>query len=82
MVPARGFTLPCPDALAAYRRLRETNPLPFFKFVMIVRSLPISQPPSRAHTTTGSPVKGCIEYAFWQNVPVNLYLELKLILSL
>ncbi|MCZ0857434.1 anthranilate synthase component 1 [Actinomyces israelii] len=33
VVPARGFTLPCPDALAAYRRLRETNPSPYMFYV-------------------------------------------------
>lgn len=29
VVPARTFTAPCPDAFAAYRALRETNPSPY-----------------------------------------------------
>ena len=29
VVPARTFTAPCPDAFAAYRQLRETNPSPY-----------------------------------------------------
>ena len=33
VVPARGFTLPCPDALDAYHRLRETNPSPYMFYV-------------------------------------------------
>ena len=33
VVPSRGFTLPCPDALAAYHRLRETNPSPYMFYI-------------------------------------------------
>ncbi|MBM6979938.1 MAG: anthranilate synthase component 1 [Actinomyces succiniciruminis] len=33
VVPARGFTLPCPDALAAYHALRESNPSPYMFYV-------------------------------------------------
>jgi len=33
VVPARSFTLECPDALAAYRTLRETNPSPYMFYV-------------------------------------------------
>ena len=33
VVPSRGFTLPCPDALAAYHRLRESNPSPYMFYV-------------------------------------------------
>ena len=33
VVPSRGFTMPCPDALAAYHRLRETNPSPYMFYV-------------------------------------------------
>ncbi|MDO5670368.1 MAG: anthranilate synthase component 1 [Corynebacterium sp.] len=29
VVPARTFSAPCPDAFAAYRQLRETNPSPY-----------------------------------------------------
>ncbi|MDO5511537.1 anthranilate synthase component 1 [Corynebacterium sp.] len=29
VVPARTFAAPCPDAFAAYRQLRETNPSPY-----------------------------------------------------
>ncbi|GAB2516525.1 Anthranilate synthase component 1 [Corynebacterium atrinae] len=29
VVPARTFSAPCPDAFAAYRKLRETNPSPY-----------------------------------------------------
>ena len=28
-----GFTLPCPDALAAYHELREANPSPYMFYV-------------------------------------------------
>lgn len=33
VVPARTFTAPCPDAFAAYRQLRETNPSPYMFYV-------------------------------------------------
>ncbi|MDU0348760.1 anthranilate synthase component 1, partial [Actinomyces sp. MRS3W] len=33
VVPARGFTLPCPDALAAYHQLRRSNPSPYMFYV-------------------------------------------------
>ncbi|WP_103061480.1 anthranilate synthase component 1 [Actinomyces qiguomingii] len=33
VVPARGFTLPCPDALAAYHALRTSNPSPYMFYV-------------------------------------------------
>ena len=33
VVPARGFTMPCPDALAAYHQLRESNPSPYMFYV-------------------------------------------------
>lgn len=33
IVPARSFTLDCPDAFAAYRQLRETNPSPYMFYV-------------------------------------------------
>ncbi|MDO4242603.1 MAG: anthranilate synthase component 1 [Actinomyces sp.] len=33
VVPSRGFTLPCPDALAAYHRLRESNPSPYMFYL-------------------------------------------------
>ncbi|WP_293769431.1 anthranilate synthase component 1 [uncultured Corynebacterium sp.] len=33
VVPARSFTLDCPDAFAAYRQLRETNPSPYMFYV-------------------------------------------------
>ncbi len=33
VVPSRGFTLPCPDALAAYHQLRKTNPSPYMFYV-------------------------------------------------
>ena len=33
VVPSRGFVLPCPDALAAYHQLRETNPSPYMFYV-------------------------------------------------
>ena len=33
VVPSRGFTMPCPDALAAYHRLREANPSPYMFYV-------------------------------------------------
>ncbi|MBW3070107.1 anthranilate synthase component 1 [Actinomyces sp. 594] len=33
VVPARGFTLPCPDALAAYHALRQSNPSPYMFYV-------------------------------------------------
>lgn len=33
VVPARTFTVPCPDAFAAYRVLRETNPSPYMFYV-------------------------------------------------
>ena len=33
VVPARAFTVDCPNALAAYRALRETNPSPYMFYV-------------------------------------------------
>lgn len=33
VVPARAFSLECPDAFAAYRQLRETNPSPYMFYV-------------------------------------------------
>ncbi|WP_115685593.1 anthranilate synthase component 1 [Corynebacterium senegalense] len=33
VVPARTFTAECPDAFAAYQRLRETNPSPYMFYV-------------------------------------------------
>ncbi|VEG25724.1 anthranilate synthase component 1 [Actinomyces howellii] len=33
VVPSRGFTLPCPDALAAYHRLRVSNPSPYMFYL-------------------------------------------------
>src|SRR5205814_3260696 len=33
IVPSRGFCLPCPEPLAAYARLRATNPSPYMFYV-------------------------------------------------
>ena len=33
VVPSRGFVVPCPDALAAYHQLRETNPSPYMFYI-------------------------------------------------
>lgn len=33
VVPSRGFTMPCPDALAAYHELRGTNPSPYMFYL-------------------------------------------------
>ncbi|MDY3127853.1 MAG: anthranilate synthase component 1 [Corynebacterium sp.] len=33
VVPARSFSINCPDALAAYRKLRETNPSPYMFYI-------------------------------------------------
>lgn len=33
VVPSRGFTLPCPDAMAAYAELRRTNPSPYMFYL-------------------------------------------------
>lgn len=33
VVPSRSFSLPCPDPLAAYRRLKQTNPSPYMFYV-------------------------------------------------
>ncbi|MDY6049654.1 MAG: anthranilate synthase component 1 [Corynebacterium sp.] len=33
VVPSRTFTLPCPDAFAAYRELRELNPSPYMFYL-------------------------------------------------
>ena len=33
VVPSRAFTIDCPDAFAAYRTLRETNPSPYMFYV-------------------------------------------------
>ncbi|ALP42797.1 anthranilate synthase component 1 [Aeromonas schubertii] len=33
VVPSRSFSLPCPAPLAAYRRLKQTNPSPYMFFV-------------------------------------------------
>src|SRR5699024_11419934 len=33
VVPARSFSMECPDAFAAYRKLRETNPSPHMFYI-------------------------------------------------
>ncbi|MDC4233987.1 anthranilate synthase component 1 [Actinomyces sp. B33] len=33
VVPSRAFSLDCPDAMAAYRRLRDTNPSPYMFYL-------------------------------------------------
>ena len=33
VVPARSFTMPCPDAFAAYQQLKEHNPSPYMFYV-------------------------------------------------
>jgi anthranilate synthase component 1 len=33
VVPSRSFSLPCPDPVAAYRRLKQTNPSPYMFYV-------------------------------------------------
>ncbi|MFM5588702.1 anthranilate synthase component 1 [Aeromonas rivipollensis] len=33
VVPSRSFSLPCPDPMAAYRRLKQTNPSPYMFYV-------------------------------------------------
>ena len=33
VVPSRGFTMPCPDALAAYHELRAANPSPYMFYL-------------------------------------------------
>lgn len=33
VVPSRGFTIPCPDSLAAYHELRESNPSPYMFYL-------------------------------------------------
>ncbi|WP_127841854.1 anthranilate synthase component 1 [Actinomyces wuliandei] len=33
VVPSRGFTMPCPNALAAYHRLRGSNPSPYMFYL-------------------------------------------------
>lgn len=33
VVPSRGFTLPCPDAMAAYGQLRRANPSPYMFYL-------------------------------------------------
>ncbi|MDY3678255.1 MAG: anthranilate synthase component 1 [Actinomyces urogenitalis] len=33
VVPSRGFTMPCPDALAAYHELRGANPSPYMFYL-------------------------------------------------
>ncbi|RJF42457.1 anthranilate synthase component 1 [Actinomyces sp. 2119] len=33
VVPSRGFTMPCPSALAAYHRLRDSNPSPYMFYL-------------------------------------------------
>ena len=33
VVPSRGFTIPCPQALAAYHELRRSNPSPYMFYV-------------------------------------------------
>nr|WP_300340842.1 anthranilate synthase component 1 [Actinomyces sp.] len=33
VVPSRGFTMPCPDALDAYHELREANPSPYMFYL-------------------------------------------------
>lgn len=46
VVPARSFTLECPNALAAYRALRETNPSPFTFAVRAMNYLAPRQNPT------------------------------------
>ncbi|MBV7436806.1 anthranilate synthase component 1 [Aeromonas sp. sif2416] len=33
VVPSRSFSLPCPEPIAAYRRLKQTNPSPYMFYV-------------------------------------------------
>jgi anthranilate synthase component 1 len=33
VVPSRSFSLPCPDALLAYKRLKQTNPSPYMFYL-------------------------------------------------
>lgn len=33
VVPSRGFTMPCPDALAVYHQLRAANPSPYMFYI-------------------------------------------------
>jgi len=33
VVPSRSFNLPCPDPIAAYRKLKETNPSPYMFYL-------------------------------------------------
>ena len=44
VVPSRGFTIDCPDALAAYHVLRHANPSPYM-FYLAAPDFELSAPP-------------------------------------
>jgi anthranilate synthase component 1 len=55
IVPSRSFELPCPDALAAYRRLRALNPSPYMFFVVGGAGTLFGASPESALKVSGRP---------------------------
>jgi len=55
IVPSRAFSLPCPDPLAAYARLRALNPSPYMFFVHGRAGVLFGASPESALTVRGEP---------------------------
>ncbi len=57
IVPSRSFSLPCPDPLAAYSRLRALNPSPYMFFIRSACGCLFGASPESALTVEGSPAR-------------------------
>lgn len=55
IVPSRRFSLPCPDPLSAYRRLRELNPSPYMFYVNGADMILLGASPETAVQVEGDP---------------------------
>jgi anthranilate synthase component 1 len=55
IVASRTFSLPCPDPLAAYGRLRTSNPSPYLFYVVGAESIVFGASPETAVKVSGAP---------------------------
>lgn len=55
IVPSRTFRVPCPDAFAAYRELRELNPSPYMFYIGAADHVLFGASPETALRVTGGP---------------------------
>lgn len=55
IVASRTFTLPCPDPLAAYARLRAANPSPYLFYIAGPESIVFGASPETAVKVSGTP---------------------------